>query len=218
MMRQRKIKKYSLLFLLLGGFFGHTRAQHPDEEKAFVLLDSIGQRSFQATFIYDHRSPQGEPEEAVEGKIIVQGNQYRLTLPEQEVINNGQTVWTYLRDAKEVQITDHNPEQEATTPWSILASYRQNYVLDRLDTHQVDGQVYDVVALVATNDEHDPAKIILTIARTTKHIKRLEILDSNQILHTFSITHFTHDLKKLDKKFFSFNLGDHQDIEVIDMR
>jgi outer membrane lipoprotein carrier protein len=152
------MKKVYLLLLLLGGFFSHTRAQHQDEEKAFVLLDSIGQRSFQATFMYNHRSPQGELEEAFEGKIVVQGNQYRLTLPEQEVINNGQTVWTYLEDVKEVQITDHNPEQEATTPWSILTNYRQNYVLDRLDTHQVDGQVYDVVALVAINDEHHLAK------------------------------------------------------------
>jgi outer membrane lipoprotein-sorting protein len=209
------MKKYYFL-LLLGGFWRPATAQH-QEKKAFLLLDSIIQRDFQATFTYSSRSSQAQQGEISEGDITVQGNQYRLTMQEQETVNNGQTIWTYLIEANEVQITDYDPEQETTTPWEALANYRQDYTLDRLDTHQVDGQVYDVVALVATNDAYDAEKIILTIARTTRHIKRLEILDSSQVLHTFSMTNFTYNLK-LDKAFFNFNLDNYQDIEIIDMR
>ena len=39
-----------------------------------------------------------------EGKIVVQSDKYRLELEEQEVINNGTTVWTYLPDVNEVNI------------------------------------------------------------------------------------------------------------------
>jgi outer membrane lipoprotein-sorting protein len=167
--------------------------------------------------MYNHQSPQGELEEAFEGKIVVQGNQYRLTLPEQEVINNGQTVWTYLKDANEVQIINHDPEQEATTPWTILANCRQNYVLDRLDAQQVDEHVCDLVKLVSKDNEHDLLKVTLTIAHATRHIERLEILDSNQTLHIFFITEFAYDLD-LNPAFFYFNAKKYPGVEVIDMR
>ena len=212
------MKKYCLLLLLLSCSFSFTRAQPQDKEKkAFALLDSISQRSFQTNFTYRSQSPQGELGETFEGKITVQGHKYRLTLPGQEVINNGQTTWTCLMEANEVQITDHDPEQEATTPWTIFANYRQDYTLGQLDAQQVDGQVYDLVKLVPKDSEHDLLKVTLIIAHTTRHIKRLEILDSNQTLHIFFITDFVYDLT-LDKAFFNFNPAEYQEVEIIDMR
>ena len=34
-----------------------------------------------------------------------------MVLPEQEVINNGSTIWTYLPDAKEVNIDNYDPSR-----------------------------------------------------------------------------------------------------------
>jgi outer membrane lipoprotein carrier protein len=210
------MKKYYLL-LLLSSFWHPAIARH-QEKKVLALLDSISQRNFQATFVYSSRSPQEPLEEISKGEITVHGNQYRLAMKQQEIINNGQTIWTYLVEANEVQITDYDPEQTATIPWRIFANYRQDYTLGQLDTYRVEEHVCDVVELVPKDDdEHDFCKIVLTIARATKYIQRLEILDNNQILHTFSITNFTYDLK-LDKTFFNFNLDDYPNIEVIDMR
>lgn len=212
------MKKYCLLLLLISSSFHLARAKHPDEEKAFKILDQISQHNFQATFTYIHRSSQLELLESFEGgKIAVQGNKYRLTLPGQEVINNGKTVWTYLMDANEVQITDHDPEQEATTPWTIFANYRRDYGFSRFDTHQADGHSYDSVELFAKDTENVLARIRITVARNTKYIKYVEVMDHNQTLHIFFMTDFVYDLT-LDKAFFNFNLDDYQDIEVIDMR
>lgn len=211
------MKKYCLL-LLLGSFWCPAIARNQAKE-VLALLDSIGQRNFQATFTYSSRSLQEQLqlEEISKGEITVHGNQYRLTMQQQEIINNGKTIWTYLVEANEVQITDYDPEQKAIIPWGSFANYRQDYTLGQLDTYRVEGHVCDVVELVPKDDANDLCKIILTIAHTTKHIQRLEILDSNQILHTFLITHFTYGLK-LDEAFFNFNLDDYPNIEVIDMR
>jgi outer membrane lipoprotein carrier protein len=209
------MKKYCLL-LLLGSFWYPATARRQEKE-VLALLDSISQRNFQTTFTYSCRSPQEQLEEISKGEITVHGNQYRLTIQQQEIINNGQTTWTYLVEANEVQITDYDPEQKATIPWGIFANYRRDYALSQLDTYRVEGHVCDVVTLVPKDDENDLCKIVLTIARTTKCIQRLAVLDRNQILHTFSITNFTYGLK-LDKSFFNFNLDDYPNIEVIDMR
>lgn len=210
------MKKYCLFFLLSSSI-GPAMAQN-EKEAAFTLLDSISQHSFRATFTYETRSSQLEFLESFEGgEIAICGNQYRLTLPGQEVINDGQTVWTYLKDANEVQITDHDPEQVAVTPWTIFANYRQDYTFSRFDTHQANGHVYDSVELLAKDAENFLSRVKITVERATKHIEYVEVMDSNQILHVFLITDFAYDLT-FDKAFFSFNAEAHQEVEVIDMR
>ena len=209
-------RKYCLLLLL--GTSWSQAAEVLQQDKALALLENIGQRSFQVTFRYMSQSPQGELEETFEkGQITIQNNKYRLTLPEQEVISDGQTVWTYLKTANEVQIADHAPEQGATTPWTILTNYQQDYVIHSLHTQQINGQTCDVVDLMAKDEENFLQKVTLTIEQTTKHIKRLETLDDNQTLHIFSVIDFTYN-PKLDKAFFKFNATEHGGVEIIDMR
>jgi len=190
-------------------------AQH-SEEQAAGLLDSIRQHNFQAHFTYNSQADQEGHAESVLGKITVEGNRYRLIMKDQEIFNDGETVWTYLQDAKEVQISEYDPEV-ATMPWMILENYRQHYTLSCLDTHRANGKVYDVVALAAKNDEHRLTRVRLIIERTTKYIKCLEVNDNNGIVHTFVITDFVYDLT-LDKTFFTFNIEAYPGVEIIDMR
>lgn len=214
-----QIQKYYLL-LVLSGSFGYAMARQQDEEKAFSLLNSISQRSFRATFLYTNRSELDDSLVPFEegGQIVIYGNKYRLMLPEQEVINNGQTVWTYLKEANEVQITDYDSQQGATaTLWTILANYRRHYTLGSFDTHQTNGQNQDSIKLLAKDVENSLAVINITVDRATKYIKFVEVIDNNQTLHAFLITDFEYDLK-FDKAFFSFNADEHPGVEVIDMR
>lgn len=209
------MKKYCLL-LLVSSTFHPARAQC-QENKAFALLDNISHHNFQAAFVYSSQSSQGKPGETLEGNIAVQGHQYRLSMDGQEIVNDGTTIWTYLTYANEVQITNHHPEQAAATPWAILNNYRQDYTVLDLCTQEIDQHVYDVINLQAKDKEHSLPHITLTIERTTKHIKRLATLDSDQTLHIFSITDFAYDLK-FDKAFFNFNTKEYVAIEIIDMR
>jgi len=191
----------------------------PREKEVFALLDSIGQHNFQASFIYESRSPQGQLEETWEGQIAIQNNQYRLTIGGQEIISNGQTVWTYLIEANEVQVADCDPGQAAANPWALVADFHQDYKLLSRRTQQVSNQPYDVIELLAKDAEHDLPKISLTMKHNTTPpvIQRIEAVDSNQTHHTFIIKDLVYDLV-LDKDFFDFNPSEHHGIEIIDMR
>lgn len=205
-------------YLLLLCIFPSLAMAQQEEKKAFALLDSISQHNnFQATFTYHSQAPQEQPGEALQGTITVQGNQYRLVTAEQEIINNGKTVWTYLMAAKEVQINDYNPDQETATPWAILTNYRQDYSVFSFRTQQVGDQCYEVIDLLVKDKACSLLKITLTIEQATKHIKRLEALDSNKTLHIFCINHFVTDVALYDT-FFSFSPEQYAGIEIIDMR
>lgn len=207
------MKKY-YLFFLLSSSIGPAMAQN-EKEAAFTLLDSISQHSFRATFLYASQSQSDQSLTTFDegGQIAIHGNKCRLTLPEQEIINDGQTIWTYLKEANEVQITSYNPKQAEPTPWTIFTNYRHLYTLGHYATHP--HRV--TIELLAKDAKNYLPTISITANPDTGYIEYVEVMDSNQILHVFLITDFAYDLT-FDKAFFSFNAEAHQGVEVIDMR
>jgi outer membrane lipoprotein-sorting protein len=79
------------------------------DPKALQSLDAMSKKykaipAFEASISYVLTNDVEKVNEEFKGKITVKGDKFRLALPEQEVINNGSTVWTYLPEAKEVNI------------------------------------------------------------------------------------------------------------------
>src|SRR5271154_4751739 len=87
------------------------------DPKALEILESMSKKyraipSFEASFSYTLTNEMEKINEEFKGKMTVKGEKFRLVLPEQEVINNGITVWTYLPDAKEVNVDDADPNSD----------------------------------------------------------------------------------------------------------
>jgi outer membrane lipoprotein-sorting protein len=56
------------------------------------------------------------------GRVAIKGDKYRIKLPEQEIFNNGKTVWTYIASGnyKEVTINNASEMGEELTPFFCL--------------------------------------------------------------------------------------------------
>ena len=209
---------YSPLLLLLISLSVPTSKAYYDEKEASKLLHAISQkRSLQATFAYTYQLPQAPEAVPVEGHIAMEGQQYRLTTNEQVVFHDGKTIWTYLPAAKEVQIMNQAPEQHYTTPWDILHCYNQDYQVKCCHTQVISEHTYIVITLVAQDSEHPLPQVTLTIEPRTQHLKYLIAVDNHEATHHFDITYFTYNIV-FKKGFFTFDLGEHKGIEVIDMR
>lgn len=59
------------------------------------------------------------------GKLIQQGVKYKLDLPDRNIVCDGKTVWSYLKDINEVHISDASDvaEEEFSTPLDWLKIY-----------------------------------------------------------------------------------------------
>ena len=185
---------------------------------AWELLDSVSEHeNFQATFEYNYRPAQGEWEPAQAGKMAVQGQAYRLVMDEREVVCNGETVWTYLPEVNEVQITALDPEQPLNTPWAVLKQYREAYQLLSLHENKVEDNLYATIDLLSRDKACTFPKVKLVIERATQHIQCIEALDNNQTLHKFNIANFEYDVS-FDTVFFNFSPDEFKNVEVIDLR
>lgn len=213
------MKKYSLLILL--SCTTSLAWARPAEDIARNLLEeSIGKhKNFQATFTYQIQPDQEKvAEEKLTGRLTLQGHQYRLSIDGQEVVSDGTTIWNYLKEAKEVQITNCDPKEALHTPWLLLTNYHQEYTFESLNHHQkMNKKAYAVVTLRAKDPENNLQQVIIAIEWGTKHIKRLEVVDNNHTRHIFSVSKFGTDLA-LEETFFNFIPESYAGVEVIDLR
>ncbi|MDH5248529.1 MAG: outer membrane lipoprotein carrier protein LolA, partial [Cyclobacteriaceae bacterium] len=71
------------------------------DPKALEILNAMSAKyqsipAFEANISCTLTNEVDKINEEFKGKITVKGDKFRMVLPEQEVINNGVTIWTYL--------------------------------------------------------------------------------------------------------------------------
>ena len=92
------MKKKLLIIIGFLGIFSLTYGQY--DQKALDILDAMSDKyknmpSFYASFSYTLENEMENIHEEFSGDIIVKGDKFKLDLGEQEVFNDGETMWTY---------------------------------------------------------------------------------------------------------------------------
>src|SRR5689334_8973281 len=141
------------LFLCICIVLVSVSAKSQYDPKALEILDAMSKKykdltSFEANLSINLINETDKVNDEFKGKIVVKGDKFKLTLPEQEVINNGKTTWTYLPEAKEVNIDNFDPNSDDINPAKIYEIYKKNFKYLYL-TDEMDGNVLcEVVDLV----------------------------------------------------------------------
>ena len=109
------MKNLLFTFLIIGLIAPVSKSQNtpqnPKDPKAKVILDKLsaktkGYSTITAEFEFRLLNKSEGIDDKQNGTIILKDDKYKLALSEQEIISNGTTVWTYLKDVKEVQISE----------------------------------------------------------------------------------------------------------------
>lgn len=199
---------------------GTLKAQQDPQARA--ILDAMSQTyqkipSFAANIAYSMVNQTEEIDESYEGKISVKTDKYRLEMAEQVVINDGETVWTYLPDANEVNIDFHDAEAGDITPSTIYDIYKEGYKYLLINEVTIEGQLYNVVDLVPNDKDAQYFKIRLEIGKKSNLLRQFTLFDKEGSEYSYLITKFNGSVN-LQDSYFKFNLADYPDVEVIDLR
>lgn len=205
-----------LLLLLLGLLHTPTLAQK-NSQATKVLAHIIHPDTFRADFIYTSGSPDEKNTVELSGQIVVQGKQYHLTLGEQIIIANGVTIWTYLPEAQEVHLSNHDTDQEALNPIQLLNSYRQGFLPVSMKSQEINNARCDVIELVAEDPDNWLTTMSLIIDQKTKYLVSITTWDQEHTWHKFLITTFEPNVQ-LDEDYFEFDPKHYGAVEVIDLR
>ncbi|MCK5468950.1 MAG: outer membrane lipoprotein carrier protein LolA [Cyclobacteriaceae bacterium] len=216
------MKKLGLVIVLLGFFVGVTAQE---DQKAKVILDKMSDKyqsipSYKTNFIYRLHNKVEDIDEEFSGEIMVKGEKYVLLMSDQEIFNNGETIWTFLMDANEVNVDYYMPNEGDLSPNNIYSAYKKGYRYRWIEIKKVGSRTLDVVEL-QPEDPKDPDKIffriILNIDQDDNTIHSWEMYDRGGNVFSYTISGFNPKFIA-DDAFFEFNESEYPDVEVVDLR
>lgn len=206
------------LSLLALAFSTFVYAQQ--DPAAREILDAMSNKyrkvpAFTADFTYTLENPQENLNEAFQGKITVKGLKYKLALEGQEIINDGETVWTYLAEVNEVTINTFSPGDAEINLNNIFDLYKTGYKYLLVD--ELTNATIKTVDLVPDDKNLNYFKIRMEIANAGSALNSFKIFDKTGNRYTYTINKFSEQPSLQDKEF-TFDVAAHKGVEVIDFR
>lgn len=192
------------------------------DPKALEILDAMSKKyksipAFEANIACTLTNDVDKINEEFKGKITVKGDKYRMVLPEQEVINNGATIWTYLPEAKEVNIDNYDPASADVNPSKMHEVYKKNFKYLYLQDKTEGGVVCEEIDLVPEKKDAQYFKIKMFINKKEKTIQSFTLFDKGGNRYKYTISKFTPN-GKIEDSFFTFDPKKYPGVEVIDLR
>ena len=191
-------------------------------KRASEILEQVTKKtksykSIAMDFDYRMENPGANINELTQGKVLVSGDKYRLDIAGQLVITDGETIWTVIEDAGEVQINEVFEDDDSFSPTKILSDYSEDYK-SKLDPKVEELNGVGVYLLELTpKEEKTFQNVNLFIKRDEMQPYRMEIYDYNGSVYTYTITSFKTDVGVTESDF-TFSEDEFPGFDVIDMR
>ncbi|MBD3628327.1 MULTISPECIES: LolA family protein [Cyclobacterium] len=218
-MKGKKTIIASLIFLC---FFQVSFGQN--DPKAVEILDKVSDNyqklnGFSAIFEYTYSTEDEGLIQTNTGEVTVKGEKYRLTLNDQEIFNNGNTVWTLIKSSKykEVTINDVEEDTEELTPSNIYSIYKKGYEAKLEGSSVMNGVPVHEIMLTAEKPNAQFEKIKLYVDKSRFDLLAWEIQDDVGGTFKYTFKDLDSNINIMDD-YFVFNTSENQDVEIIDLR
>lgn len=209
--------RYFTTLLLAALAFGAT-AQN--DTKAKEILDRAAAKfkaypAAEITFTLSMENNAEDIHETHPGKAWMKGNLYRLDLMDTENYYDGNAIYTYMPDVKEVNIKNPGEEEEGfLNPTTLFDIHNQGFDQKLLSSA---GSATAHIELYPTEDRNFEKIGIWVNPGTNEILKVISFgKDGNQVIIEIR------SVKSLNPvpsdSFFKFNPSEHADVEVVDMR
>lgn len=214
------MKRLGIMLTVLMVFVVIGQAQSSNK-LATKILKEVSEKtksyeSIQIGFTYRMENKAANISDSFDGTLLAKGDKYRLEIAGQTIISNGETLWTYLQEAREVQVNDARAGKGSITPTQLLDTYDKDFNSKLKEEITYKGHVVQIIELKPKTDQaFEEAEI--TIDKQKKQIISLSIHDQSSSVYTYQVNSFKPNVDVCEDTF-TFNSKKHPDVDVIDMR
>ncbi len=198
--------------------FGISPVYAQDDKRALTILDAMSKRyqalsSYKVAFTY--AAPGGRP---AKGEATVKGEKFLLKMADQEILNDGKVMATFLKESNEVTLQDYDPEEIGDlSPARVYLAYKKGYKNTFIGETKANGRTYENVRLTPVNSSSPVSRIELTIDKDDKSIKGWKIFAKGNETTGFEVTDFSTNPAVSDSEFV-FSSRNFPGAEVVDLR
>ncbi len=205
-------KLIAILIIFSNTIFAQDQVAKEVLDRLSVKTKSYENITINFDFIFENESQ--NIKEQQQGILILAKDQFKLIMDNQTIINDGKNQWIYLADMNEVQIMEHNTDDNIMNPNKIFTIYEEGYKYTYIGTESVKGKRLQIISLFP-KENSEFMKINIAVNAAQNQLERIIINDKNGGTYTYSINSFKNNTII---KAFNFNITDYPNIEVIDLR
>ena len=170
----------------------------------------------EAEFIQTFYWSIAEEEEQYDGKVYIgKGDEFRIEIPDQIIVSDGESVWTWSMANQQVIIDYMDQSQESYLPKHMFANYSKEYNVSLKGLVKLDEWECYHLVFISKNPDVFIRKIDVWIDANEWLTRRLVYLDANDNMTTYEI-------KKIELKANSdpalFRFVPDKSTEVVDLR
>lgn len=210
-----------LVSLLLISFNSFSQDAKAKEVLSKMSNKTNNSSSIMAEFESTLSNKQENIEESRSGQIKSVGNKYRILFDDMDLLTDGKTVWTILKDAEEVQINlvpEEGDMADFSNPTEITTAWEKGFKYSYKGEEVIGGTKVDYIELYPeTPDEKDYHTIKLYIDQSSSLIKKFIIKGKNgtDVIYTISSIKLN---ENIPAETFSFDKSKYKGFEIIDLR
>ena len=205
------MKKYILIIIGILTSISLS-AQNADEFLNSVIEKHKSYDDISVVFNCKVVNVEGNFNESTTGYASMKGNSYIMNIDGQEMICNGETLWTHLIDDEEVMISDVTEDND-TSPIAIINSFSENVTATFIESNDPNIKVIEIKENIDATFE----KVLLSFNNNNLNIRKIHIFISDGNEFIYEITDFKTN-QDLPDSMFIFDETQHPNVEVIDMR
>ena len=157
----------------------------------------------------------GEDKELQKGKILQQGDKYRITNNGNIIINDTKTVWMYIKKQNEVQVNDYDSEDDSGFTPAQIFNIDENdneffYAITGEDSHGYS------IEFKPLDSEYDFKKLRIKVNKNQTNISSIKIFQDDGSRMTFIVKNINN--AKPSKTSFRFNKENYPGVKEVDLR
>ncbi len=212
------MNKISVIFLSL---ILSVSTAFSQDELAKQILDELSEKGnsyedITAEFSFNFNNNLQGIDENSEGKIWIKEDMYKLNMSSDlSIINNGETLWYFMKDVPEVQIMESNPEDDMN-PSKIFTIYERGYKFQYKGASSEKGKNLHIINLYPETSKAI-SKVVLYVDSEKTELYKIQLNDKDGGVSSYIINSFITN-NKVPESTFNFRKKDYPGVEVIDLR
>ncbi len=195
-----------------------------DEAAAKKILDEFSDQlntyqSVKAKFTFTDINLREDTRDSYEGEITFKGEMFRLDILETETWFNGKTLWNFLPDVNEVNVSEPDQEDDVilNNPFHLFTSYETRFRYGFLGEKNMSGKIAYEIDLLPTDLAVEYSRIRIRISKSSMELLSAQYFKKDGNHYLIEVSNLSTNLD-LPDSYFSFDPGEHPGVDVIDLR
>lgn len=198
-------------------FVGHGTAQAQSGDQVILRLknkyDTI--KTLRAEFTQTMSSSFSDGTESFSGKLMLEGDKYRVETGTQTLVTDGIVTWIYNASENQLLINDTVEDETTFSINEFFFNYPDRYEVLGVEVVQIDGQKHFRLNLKPKREDAFFQEVTLWMRDQDTVITRLEVTDLNETKMAFVLDNIELN-PPLDRD--TFRMDPPRGAEVIDLR